>query len=204
MLSADGVLLYDSPVNEQISRLINRDGEMAAYYRATDAKHFGNRESAGAKFSDKRLNRLEDVLALAIEQRGSLDGDDRATFIEMGTLKNSLDPDIRYLYVKTPGTYGVIYSEGMPDGIPLLVGRTKPSAPCSVIHSVQMRPTTSFAVIVIDKDAAGNERVITAHPGTPVKPKSGEFDAFEGQYITLGQARAIAGGELWIETSAVN
>jgi len=190
-------------VNETITRLINRTGDLAAYYRATDAKHFGDRTAPGSRFSDSSLNKLEDVLELAIEQRGNLDGDDRNEFIKLGSLKDSFDPDIRYILVHTSGSLGVIHSEGRPDGIPLLVGRTKPGAPCSVISSNQFRHTTNVSVIIIDKDVNGKERVITAHPGTPVKPKTGEFDAYEGQYISLGQARAIAGGELWIETAPV-
>lgn len=177
---------------------------MADYYKATDAKHFGDRTIPGSKFTDPDLNSLEDVLELAIKQRGNLENDDRAKFIDMGALKDAFDPNIRYLYVETKGLVGIIHSAGRPDGIPLLVRRTKPGAPCSVTYNTNLRHTTDIAVVIIDKDDAGNERLITAHPGTPVKPKTGEFDEFEGQYISLGQARLIAGGELWLETAPIS
>lgn len=189
-------------MNHSIESLISREGDWIAYYKATDEKHFGDRSLPGSKFSDLSLKTLEDVAALAIEQRGNLDGDDRAVFIKHGASKDSFHPDIRYIYVETPGVVGVIYSSGLPDGIPLHVARTKPGIPCSVIYTTYTKHVTTHAVIIIIKDdATGQDKIITAHPGMPNKPKTGEFDHLEGEYITLGQARAIVGGDMWLETT---
>src|SRR5579875_3211223 len=56
----------------EAQRLIPRNGRYGKYYDDTDRKHFTDRNAPGSKFTDPRLNSLDDVVALARRQRGTL------------------------------------------------------------------------------------------------------------------------------------
>lgn len=178
-----------------------RNPEFAAYYRSTDIKHFGDRTEPGSKFTDPGLNCIEDVVALAVVQRGSLDGDDREEFIARGADPAAFQAGNRYLFVRTPGTIGVIDTAGMDRGTVLSVLRTKPGAPCSLVLDVDQQPDTDYGVIILGDDEGSLPVVITVFPGlvTP-STKHDDIEAREGGTILLCDARVLLGGDIWVNT----
>ena len=191
----------------QAAVLIPRRGSLGKYYKATDTKHFGTANGPGSTFTDPKMRRLNDVVALAVRQRtDGLNGDDRAELIAHGAPKNAFRDDVRYLAVRTPGTVGVIRSNDMPDSTPVRVERHKPGAPCSFVVDVQDQPHTSIATVIIGSHAldAGREVVYTAHPGVPTPSSSGDkMSAREGQTVTLKEIRAVYGGDVWLNTRLI-
>jgi hypothetical protein len=190
-----------SRVSEVVPR--NRDEGTAAYYAATDRKHFGDRTEPGSKFLDTRFNRVEHVLQLAMVQRGNMDGDDREALIQRGADRQGFMDGKRYLMVNTPGTVGVMNSADLPDDAVLEVMETKPGAPCSLVYTTDTQPSTDYAVVVLAKDkATENDLLITTFPGPITKPLANpDIDALKGQKLTAGEARSILKGQsFWVNT----
>jgi hypothetical protein len=182
--------------------LIPRRGSMGAYYAATDDKHFGDSGSAGSKFTDPTLTRLNDVVALAYRQRGHLDGDDRDQLAALGTPDAAFKPGIRYLLVRTPGTVGIRHSAGLPDDTPVHVTRMKPGAPCSLVLDVDTETTTDVGTIIIGRpEENGPEVVFTAHPGLPIPTDfEDRMSAHEGTTVALSVLRTAYGNDIWLNT----
>jgi hypothetical protein len=179
------------------------DPKIAAYYEATDKKHFGNSNQPGSKFTDSSLTKVEDVIQLAKKQRGSLRGDDRAELIKKGAdVKGFLDSK-RYLMVSTPGKVGIMSSTDLKDSDELEVVRTKPGVPCSLVRKVNKQPVTDYAVIVLAKnEETGKDLLITTFPGPVTKPLSNiMIDELEGKTITVLDAKKILGTKpFWVNT----
>lgn len=186
--------------------LVPRRGSMRAYFAATDAKHFGPGGTPGSTFTDSSLRRLNDVLALAYRQRGTLHGDDRDRLIELGTPQEAFASGIRYLLVHTPGTVGIQRSDGLPDDTAVRVVRSKPGASCSLVLDVTEQTTTGVGTIIIGRHADDETREVayTAHPGLPVPPDFADrMGDYEGLSVPLSQVRAVYGSDVWLNTRLV-
>lgn len=190
--------------------LIPRRGSWSAYYQATDAKHFpatldapdAAESTPGSTFTDPALRRLNDVVALAHRQRGSLDGDDREELARLGTPEEAFKPGIRYLLVRTPGTVGIRRSDTLPADATVEVVRSKPGAPCSLVLDVTTQETTEVATIIIGRnEETDTEVVFTAHPGLPIPVDfTDRMASREGHRVSLAQVRAAYGGDVWLNT----
>ena len=176
------------------------------YYQATDRKHFGVEATAGSKFLDLSLKRIEDLLELALQQRNSLDGDDREKFISLGAEPTAFSYGSRYLYVSTPGTVGVKNTDNMEEGELLLVEQTKVGSACSFVAKVTSQETVEYAVVIITKNRDSKEdMVLTVFPGHPIKSrKNANIDALKGQYVAVAEARVLNGGDFWANTRIVS
>lgn len=182
----------------------DRDESHAAYYAATDAKHFGDKTEPGSKFMDPALRSVEDVAALRMVQTGknNLKGDDREALIAAGSDPNGFSEGKRYLMVKTSGTVGIQNSAKMRPTDTVQVVRTKPGAPCSLVASVKSQPETDFAVIVVgEHKETKNDFIITTFPGPVTKPTASEaIDNLEGMTMTVADAKKILGEDFWANT----
>ena len=179
-----------------------RDEASWDYYAATDVKHFGDRREPGSKFLAEDLRSVEDVVALAVHQRGDLQGDDRDRFIARGADPSAFREGNRYLLVETLGTVGVIHSADLPDATLLSVVRTKPGAPCSLVAAVDEQPMTCYACIIVSTDRdTGEDLVITTFPGMVTQSIDDELiEALEGGALTVASARDILGTDFWANT----
>lgn len=182
---------------EKAASVIPRDGEMAEYYKATDAKHFSDKNAPGSKFTDPDIKNLNDVVALADNQRyDGIQGDDRAKLIAFGANPAAFRDDCRYLVVQTPGKVGSQHISSLPVNDKIEVVRTKPGAPCSLVANVSSQASTNFGVIIMGKSNEGKDVVFTAHPGMPTRTSGkdeGIFDRFEGRSLSINHIMEIAG-----------
>lgn len=182
---------------EKAAKVIPRDGEMAEYYKATDAKHFSDKNAPGSKFTDPDMKNLNDVVALAANQRyDGLDGDDRAKLVQFGANPDAFRDDCRYLIVQTPGKVGSQHISSLPANDKIEVVRTKPGAPCSLVAKVSKQASANFGVVVIGKSSEGKDVVFTAHPGMPTRTSGkseGIFDGYEGRSLSINHIMEIAG-----------
>ena len=193
---------YAYVANQNVPR--NIDEQHAAYYDATDKKHFGDKTQPGSKFLDPSLEKVEHVLMLRMGQLGAanLDGDDREALIARGSDPNGFGKGKRYLMVLTKGTVGIKNSNTLDEDAKVEVVRTKPGAPCSLVMEVNEQPTTDYAVIVMgEHKQTGNDFVITTFPGPVTKPTANEsLDAREGQVMAVREVKEILGEDFWINT----
>ena len=194
-----GALDYEAVtrlIEPMIPYWIDKDG----YFESTRRKHFDD-VGHGSKFTDPDIRTLEDVLRIAHEQRGSLDGDDQAEFIARGARPDAFQAGKRYLLVHTPGTVGVLNSEGLPDDAEVQIVLGKPGAPCSIVRAVQAQETSDYAVIIlVDRSDAG-PTLITMFPGQVTRATANpDIDALVGQTKTMGEIRRILGGDTWLNT----
>jgi hypothetical protein len=178
--------------------VIPRDGDMAEYYKATDAKHFSDKTAPGSKFTDPDIKNLNDVVALAANQHpDGLRGDDRAKLIQFGCNPAALRDDCRYLIVQTPGKVGSQHISSLPVNEKIEVVRTKPGAPCSLVANVSKQPNVNFGVVVIGKSGStGKDIVYTAHAGMPTRTSGkdeGIFDEYQGRSLSINHIMEIAG-----------
>lgn len=196
--------LLEKPVGPSVNKhqeiaasVIPRDGELAEYYKATDAKHFSDKNAPGSKFTDPDMKNLNDVVALADNQRhDGIQGDDRAKLIAFGANPAALRDDCRYLIVQTPGKVGSQHISSLPANDKIEIVRTKPGAPCSLVANVSKQSSTNFGVIIMGKNSAGKDVVFTAHPGMPTRTSGkdeGIFDKYEGRSLSINHIMEIAG-----------
>lgn len=183
-----------------ITDLVPRQEELAGYYAATDAKHF-SRGTAGSTFTDPTLVRVEDVVGLALAQRGTLDGDDRELLVAVGGPREAFSEECRYLLVRTPGVVGVLNSDSLDAETVVEVVRMKPDTPCSLVIEVDTQPTSELATLILGPDTEGTEIVYTVHPGVPcVTDNEDRARALENQQVPLERIRALYQGEVWLNT----
>jgi hypothetical protein len=180
----------------------DRSPDHTKYYADNDKKHMGDKDQPGSKFLSPKIKKTEDALALAIQQRGSIEGNDKEKFIALGASPDAFQESNRYLYFETPGTMGVQNSSSMDDNETLTVTRTKAGAACSLVANVKTQPKTSYAVAVIATDKnTGKDLLITTFPGMVTKSlRNADIDDLEGQKITVAQARKILGRDVWVNT----
>lgn len=189
--------------NIQIPHLVDRvDPQWGAYYAATDLKHFGNRNQPGSKFVDPKLKRVEDILILAYNQRGNLQGTDEQKFINLGASPEAFNEGYRYLYVETPGTLGIVHTSTLPDNELVQIIRTKPGAPCSVVATVASQTTVNYGVVILTEDEhTGLPRLITTFPGMVTKTsRVEELEKYENQTVPLSIIRPLYGEDFWVNT----
>ncbi|MBI2008800.1 hypothetical protein HYS84_00115 [Candidatus Saccharibacteria bacterium] len=182
--------------------------EMADYIKALETKHFGNGESSiGSRFLD--VGSLEDLLTLAISQRGGLSGDDRTKLIEMGVPETALLSQCRYLTVETPGEVGITKVSELPPPTPIEVVRTKPNTPCSLVYRSTDFPKTNLGLIIIGPnqkqkpeapEPSTKEVVWTVHPGPPIRPASEDIWP-ENSTITAQEVVTKLGSEVYVNVA---
>lgn len=196
----------------EANRVIDRsEPEWETYYSGTERKHFSDPEKPGSKFIDPNMRTLNDVVALAYVQRGSLEGDDRGKLLMLGAEPDAFKDDFRYLIVYTQGTLGFVKSSVLSDDTLLRVERTKPGAPCSYVLNVREQPKVNFGVIILSDDTdTGKTRLITAFPGQPTyvslkDTKTGESftDSLEGQVLTVKEVRELTGRDVSVNTRLI-
>lgn len=191
------------------------------YIESIDKKHITSK-SAGSKFTDSKIKKAEDVLALALAQRGSLKGDDRNKLIEAGASPEAFLPvesGVRYLQVKTNGTEALKDTATMKDSDVLTIvakGRNdgKPSS-LSFSTEVKEQPTTDYATVIIGPDMDENKKPIpntevlwTMHPGTPTRGIRSETirenGLDDGDKITVGELRKRFGKDIKVNTKLIS
>lgn len=190
------------------------------YIDSIDKKHITS-QSAGSKFTDPRIKKAEDVMVLALAQRGNLQGDDREKLIASGASPDAFLPKesgVRYLQVQTSGTEAIKDTATMNDNDVLTVvakGRNdgKPSS-LSFATEVTEQPTTEYATVIIGPDMDENKQPIpntevlwTMHPGTPTRGIRSdtirENGLDDGSKITVKELRKRFGKDIKVNTKLV-
>lgn len=186
--------------------------EQAEYFAAIDAKHFDPETGVGSLFTE--CKNLKELIVLALQQRGSLEGDDRAKFLELGVPDKALLPECRYLLIETTGEIGIVNindSRLQPD-TEVRVERRKPNVPCSLIVSLQEFPQTNIGTIVIgpnekfdhnSPEPSTKEMIWTAHPGLPIRPATADIWP-ENTKITVADVRDKLGDEVFLNVRREN
>ncbi len=179
--------------------------EHEGYFKATEAKHFVPETAVGSLFTG--VKSLNELLGLAIQQRGSLEGDDREKFIALGAKEGDLMPQCRYLMVKTPGEVGIVNVKDLAPDTQVQVVRTKPGAPCSLIVLDNNFPVTDIGTIVVgpneksekpdDPERTTKEMIWTVHPGLPVRPLAGDVWP-EGSVVTVQDVIEKIGNDVFL------
>lgn len=185
-----------SPEHYEVAdNAIPRDGQYEKYYADTDAKHFSDKDKPGSKFTDKRVKNLNDVTALAAKQRGNLDGDDREELVRYGANPDAMNPNFRYLMVRTPGKVGAQDINSFPANTKFRVERTKAGSSASLVADVKEQPKTNFGVVIMGRPPGVNQdSVITAHPGLPSRSSGKDtFGEYEGRTLSMNHIMEIAG-----------
>lgn len=182
-------------VSPGITAMVPREGQYEQYYADTDKKHFSDKAAPGSKFTDPTLNSLEDVTAMALQQRGDLAGDDREELIAAGANPAAFGPNFRYLKIRTNGTMGSAPLSSFPEGTEFHARRTKTGGKVSLVAIVDTQPNTDFGVLVIGTPpGVDHEVVVTAHPGAPSRSTGNDtFASVEGQRLTAADVARVAG-----------
>lgn len=194
-------------VHNQVSNLIDRkDDTWGPYYKATERKHLSDKTLPGSKFTSPEIKTLNDLLALAHEQRGHLNGDDREVFINKGIHPEVFKEGFRYLHIDTPGKLGIVNSEFIEPSTKVSIVRTKPGAPCNYMLEVDHQPEIDYGVIILEDHSDGKTRLITTFPGYPtyVPDRKSEAvakaDSLEGQTLTIGEIHDMLGRTVNVNT----
>ena len=174
-------------------------------------KHFTDGQT-GSKFNGAK-DPLS-VLKSAVQQRGGLDGDDRAELIAAGADPSSFMPPesgVRYLKVATQGVEYMKDTKDMADTDYLYVREKKRSdgKPGSLSFSARVSEgqKVSHATIVIGptpdenrQPIPGTEQVWTMHPGNPTRGIRSdtvrENGLGDGDRITVGEFRKRFGRDI--------
>lgn len=197
---------HDEDRIKTIKMLVPRDlnNDLAKYYEQTDKKHFGSVENPGSQFTSPNVNRIEDILTVAYNQRGDLKGDDREILIQLGSDPSVFLDNFRYLYVETDGVLGIKNTSTMPDNQELKVVRTKDRAKPNLAAVVKNKDNVDYGVIILGNDEeVGREIFITAYPGLVTKKSeesSGKLEDSIGETYTVKQMRDKLGHDIWVNT----
>ncbi len=198
---------FQAHVEMEVKKLMPE--EQAQYLQSVDAKHFVPETAAGSLFTE--VKSTANLLKLAMEQRGSLEGDDRAKLIEMGVLESSLMPQCRYLAVETPGEIGIVKAAELSPDTGVHVTRFKPGVPCTLVVDMPELPTTNIGTIIIgpnekeeetDPEPSTKEMVWTVHPGLPIRPASEDIWE-EGSEIKVADVIQRLGEEVYLNAKKV-
>lgn len=167
------------------------------YYQDLHDKHFNASTAVGSVFTE--VSDLEELLEKAASEEGGILRDDRDIFIAEGADPEAFLPQCRYLKVKTKGENGLVSTAECDDDEKVHVVRTKAGAPCSLVVERSSRPETNSATLIFGPDPeSGNEIVWTAHPGSPIRPSSGDTWE-EGATITVKDVRESRGSDGWLQ-----
>ena len=175
------------------SVILSSTPEERAYYAANDAKHFGPTSGPGSQFVG--IENTAALVALASEQRGSLDGDDRETLLALGGDPGGFMEGMRYLMVKADGVLGIKSGAEVDDSTPITVTRTKPGAPCSLVAAVRGKTAVDYGVVIMGThDVTGQPFVITTFPGQVTRPTADpRVDELEDRTLPAGMLRELLG-----------
>lgn len=188
--------------------ILSSTPEERAYYAANDRKHFGDATNPGSQFTEAADTQA--LVALASEQRGDLEGDDRQALIARGGDPAGFMAGKRYLMVQTPGVLGVKAGSEVDDSTPVTITRTKPGVPCSMVASVKEKTPVDYGVVIMGThNVSGDPFVISTFPGRVTRPTADErVDALEGTTVPAGQLRALLGRDefdsMTLNTALVN
>lgn len=187
------------------------------FFTDIENKHFNPNTAVGSRFviqkpkkhpdgkteylpPDERLEDLKDLLVKAAIQRGDLQGDDREILLKLGASPESLQPNVRYLLVKTEGKLGIVNIKKLSPDTKVKVVRTKQNVPCSLVVEGDL-VDTHFATIIIgpneNEKASTKETIWTAHPGLPIKPASEDIWP-EGSEITVKEVMEKLGNNVYL------
>lgn len=140
--------------------------DAARYYEQLEDKHFSAGRGVGSVFADSRVSSLEDLLALAISQRGDLMGDDHALLGDPGR------PGTYYVAVEVDGLSGATTGADLSPSEFVMARRSKDGVPPDYLVFGRERERVSVATLVmadeqVDGKLTGRRILITAHPGLP-------------------------------------
>ncbi len=183
-----------------VTRIVRRDLHND-YYAANDEKHF--KSGLGSTFTDPRVRCTEDVVGLALIQRGSLLGDDRSTFVDhYDADPGAFSDGCRYLLVSTPGVVGVEKLSRLDNDMIVHFESHKPSAHIvPVVHMGDMHPlSTNVAVVILgpDPESESGEMVFTTYPGTITPAGSGEMDSLLGASMSVEEMKGRFGPDVHV------
>ena len=194
-------------LHQNVAQLIDRsDSGWGPYYAGTEKKHFSDKTLPGSKFTSPEVKNLNDLLALAHAQRGSLEGNDAHKFIEKGIAPEVFKPGFRYLHIETSGKLGIVNSQFLDENTEVKVVRTKPGAPCNFMVEVDHQPEVDYGVVILEDSEDGKTRLITAFPGYPTfVPDKGsasesKADSLEGRTLTIGEIHTLLGRPVNVNT----
>lgn len=205
---------------KEITTMIDRKNR-PEYISSIETKHITG-SSAGSKFTDPSIKNVNDVMSLAQQQSGSLDGDDRDKLIAQGAEPSSFLPastGVRYLMVKTQGTQALKNTSDLDEDTTLTVtakGRNdgKPAS-LSLATEVKEQPKTQFGTIIVGPKEDENRNPIentttlwTMHPGVPTRGirsndlRENGLDG--GSTITVKELREKFGKDINVNTKLIN
>lgn len=188
------------------SAYVPRD-ERPQYMAAIDEKHF-NALGHGSKFIDERVGKIEDVLSLAVAQRGNLEGDDRDELQSLGAPAGAFIEQCRYIKVRVDGVEALQATDDLSEDEVLTIkgkgsgadGRPKS---LSVVAKVDSLSPVKYATVIIGprEDENGEpiegEMLWTMFPGvatqSPRSDKLREAGLEEGNKITVKRLRSLFG-----------
>jgi hypothetical protein len=181
--------------------------ERPEYMAAIDEKHF-NALGHGSKFTDERVGKIEDVLSLAVAQRGNLDGDDRDELQRLGAPSGAFIDQCRYIKVRVDGVEALQATDALPeDEILTIKGKGKGAdgrpKSLSVVARVEKLSAVKYATVIIGprEDEKGGpiegEMLWTMFPGvatqSPRSDKLREAGLEDGDKITVRKLRSLFG-----------
>lgn len=191
------------------------------YIESIETKHIRG-SGAGSKFTDPKIKTVDDVMSIAQQQRGHLQGDDREALIQVGADPSSFLPPstgVRYLMVQTNGTQAIKHTSELPDDTVLTVNAKgkndgKPAS-LSLSVDVNKQPTTEFATVIIGpkmdekKDPIeGTNTLWTMHPGVPTRGIRSndlrEKGLDGGSTITVKELREKFGKDINVNTRLID
>lgn len=203
-------------LNKLVESLVLRN-EREDYISSIDKKHF-TLEGHGSNFTDSRVTKTEDVLKLAIQQRGSLNGDDREKLVNLGAPIEGFRDGIRYLCVEVDGVEGLKSTELMDDDEIITVkakGRARegqlPSL--SFVSKVKEKEPVNYATVIIGSKLDDNNKPIdgemlwTMFPGTanwaPRSENIRESGLEDGSQIKVRELRKMFGRNFKVNTELI-
>jgi hypothetical protein len=172
---------------------IDRTGISEGRYLRMDKERFGDRQEEGAKFTDPRLNSVNDVVALTAYQRGSLDGDDRDKLMSFGADPKAFEAGKRYLVVQTPGKTDSQHISSLPVDSKINVTKD-PTGKVVLVAGVAQNMKKNFGVVVIGR-RGGKEIVTDVMPGAPLNHRLDDTKFYDhvGKNLSINHIMEIAG-----------
>lgn len=161
------------------------------YYGQLERKHFDQASASGSVFTDPRVSSVRDLLRLAIEQRGSLDGHDHDVLGEPSR------PGTYYVKVDVKGLQGAVSGADLDPQEFVLAQRSKDGVPPDLLVFGRNREPVDFATLVltdemVEGSVTGRRVLVTCFPGLPAAPASRDRDRLRDNDL-LSSAEVPAG-----------